>query len=130
MYVQPPQRGIPTDGEGFSIPTGYSGNAFREAMPPPAEEIAAPPSPPPEEEKATPLEAAPVLAAPQPPPREAVPTGRVSLLSSLLPPARGEGKGSSHGLSDLVIPALLLWMLWDSKENDVLPFLVALLLWD
>ena len=126
MYVQPPQRNPLSDEERFSIPTGYSGNTFREVMPQPAESKA----PPPEEEKEeAAIEATPVLATPQPP-REATPAGRFPLLSALLPPARGDGKEGARGFSDLIIPALLLWMLWDSKENDVLPFLVALLLWD
>ncbi|MBQ9097873.1 MAG: hypothetical protein IJY50_00390 [Clostridia bacterium] len=142
MYIQPPERERPTpSSEGYAIPKNYSGNAFRSdgglSAPPPT------PDPPPQED------AAPTSAATQEPLAEDVPAwkpqhreergreredrggilSRIPLLSSLLPPSRGNKKGSL--LPEwAVIAAVILLFLWEDDENDILPFLLLLLLWD
>lgn len=57
---------------------------------------------------------------------------RVPLLSSLLPPARvkGEGAKAHSDWWDLALLGLAVLFLLDSRERDVLPILLLLLLWD
>ncbi len=51
---------------------------------------------------------------------------KLPFLSSFLPPS---GKKSGF-LPDWAIPLILLYLLLERPENDLLPFLVILLLWD
>ena len=51
---------------------------------------------------------------------------KLPFLSSFLPPS---GKKSSF-LPDWAIPLILLYLLLERPENDLLPFLLILLLWD
>ena len=126
MYIQPERE----QKEPLSIPSNYSGNAFR--PPPRAEALPIDPPPPPAE-------------APHPPPpveEEAVSAGTVGLekprglrerfpfLSSLLPPARPEHKKGGVLPEWALIGAVILLFLWEDEENDILPFLLLLLLWD
>lgn len=66
----------------------------------------------------------------------AVPTGggglfsRIPFLSSLMPPPRGR-KGEKGGLPDWVLIAALIFLFGgESDEDDILPFLLLLLLWN
>jgi len=133
MYIQSNNREIP-----FTVPRGYSGNAFAT---PPA------PEPPPEVQEAaadTPTEmpidgetvqkndeeavAAPAFA----PHREGHKGGifeKLPFLSSLLPPPRKK-RGEREGLPEWAVIGIVLLLLLDSPENDLLPFLLILLLWD
>ncbi len=54
---------------------------------------------------------------------------RLPFLSSLLPPPRKRG-GSKDALPEWVILGIVLFLLLDTPENDLLPFLLLLLLWD
>ena len=133
MYIQPERE----PREPLSIPSNYSGNAFRQApreqalpkVPPVTENVSEPMPPPP---------------PPPLPPDEAVeasaqvdcaekPRGlreRFPLLSSLLPPARSEHKRGGVLPEWALIGAVILLFLWEDTENDILPFLLLLLLWD
>ena len=151
MYIQSP---VP-EGQGhITLPKGYSGNAFATAQTPPSTESKAPtvtqesvPLP-----QDAPLEKA--RSAPQDPPPPHPPetdaekdphtaeafaaaTGkqgghtlfaRFPFLSSLLPPARHK----NGGLPEWAIIGLVLFLLLSERENDndLLPFLLLLLLWD
>lgn len=54
---------------------------------------------------------------------------RLPFLSSLLPPPR-KGRGGKDALPEWVILGIVLFLLLDTPENDLLPFLLILLLWD
>lgn len=127
----------------FTLPKGYSGNAF--APQPPSEptqataeakelktEAADPPrglsesEHPPE----VPAESTEAFA----PARGEKNTdggifSRLPFLSSLLPPLRKK-RGGREGLPEWSVIAIVLFLLLDSNENDLLPFLLLLLLWD
>ena len=123
MYVQPPAGEMPVQ-----LPHEYHGTAFapadeeapvREAQ---KEEACAAP---PEEEARE--EAAPASARVRQGWREGL-LSRFPLLSSLLPPARGERE---HGeLLTLLLLGVAVWLLLDDKSDDILPLLLLLLLWD
>ena len=138
MYIQsnkPPD--LP-----FTVPKGYSGNAFAPTPAPDPiphvlpSEPEAPPLPPPD-----PLESEAVAPPPQEP--EAAPAfaprhetrreggifSRLPFLSSLLPPPRKK-HGDKEGLPEWAVIGIVLLLLLDSPENDLLPFLLILLLWD
>ena len=135
MYIQPERE----NENALSIPRNYSGNAFRI----PAEEPPPPDLPAPEitEPQAPPVEQAP--SAPEASlGEESIPTGafaaekpqglrgRFPFLSSLLPPAR-EGQKKGGALPEwALIGAVILLFLWEDEENDILPLLLLLLLWD
>ena len=133
MYIQ-------TGNEDFSfaVPAGYSGNAFPPmATPeePKAAPEAEPPSPPPSDdvpeqarESIPEGEAAPTFAE-KSPKRGGSLFEKLPFLSSLLPPPRKK-HGEKEGLSEWIILGIVLLLLFDSKENDLLPFLLILLLWD
>lgn len=124
----------------FTVPRGYSGNAF---APPPI-----PGTQPPQEqaiaqktqeaaneteEREATEERAQEPAAPAfSPHREGRGGGifeRLPFLSSLLPPPR-KRHGEKEGLPEWVVIGIVLLLLFDSPENDLLPFLLILLLWD
>ncbi len=127
MYIQPP----------FSIPKGYSGNAFtnetppeektKEAEPLPAQEIK---EEPPQDDGAKSdqekVEATPVSATPE---RAESVFLRFPFLSSLLPPPRHK-KEKSGSLLELAIIGAFLFLTWEDGDKDLLPFLLLLLLWD
>lgn len=148
MYIQPDREG----GTPLSIPRNYSGSAFRsfpqegppQPSPPPAEgvreEESIEPSVQPPIQEETPAEAA---AAPSD--EEAVPAGafsggrdhhpkslrnRFPFLSSLLPPPREKHKKDGILPEWALIGAVILLFLWEDEDNDILPFLLLLLLWD
>ncbi len=112
----------------FTVPKGYSGNAFQEPPPtPPVTEA----SPPPEAERTAPPtveEAAPASAGEAPPDTPVSALGRLPFLSSLLPPPRKKREGG--GLPEWALVALIFFVLNDSREGDLLPILLLLLLWD
>ncbi|MBR2010450.1 MAG: hypothetical protein IKA06_01710 [Clostridia bacterium] len=138
MYIQsnkPPD--LP-----FTVPKGYSGNAF--APTPTADPIPhvlpsepeAPPLSPPdvtESEAVVPPpqepEAAPAFAPHHETRREGGIFSRLPFLSSLLPPPRKK-HGDKEGLPEWAVIGIVLLLLMDSPENDLLPFLLILLLWD
>lgn len=128
MYIQPP----------FSIPSGYSGNAFPEES---VEEVRA-------KEEVTEHEVSDEVTAPHDEMQEredakggtgavaacATPDSggifsRFPFLSSLLPPPRRKKeKGSS--LSEWVTIGIFLFLIMEDNDQDLLPFLLLLLLWD
>ena len=132
MYIQNSNGELP-----FTLPKGYSGNAF---APTPA-----PPPPPEEQETATitpteaPSDREPVqkseesATAPAFAPHREEPRGglleRLPFLSSLLPPPRKKHGGKGE-LPQWAVIGIILLLLLDSPENDLLPFLLILLLWD
>ena len=135
MYIQSNNHDIP-----FTIPRGYSGSAFappenatQQHTPEQQEPLAE--APPPKEEpyeettvKDIKEDAVPAFA----PHREARRGGifeRLPFLSSLLPPTRKK-QGEKEGLPEWVVIGIVLLLLLDSPENDLLPFLLILLLWD
>ena len=115
----------------FTVPKGYSGNAFQEPpqappvteAPPPSQEGAAPP---PAEEAAAPVSKA-ATTAEAPPDTPVSALGRLPFLSSLLPPPRKKREG---GLPEWALVALIFFVLNDSREGDLRPILLLLLLWD
>ena len=128
MYIQ-----SHTDGSGgIALPRDYHGNAFsrQEAQaPPPPREKEVPEEAPLEGAQAPPLEAESFCH------KEEKPQGgslfdRLPFLSPLLPPTRHEGGRS--GLPEWAIIGLVLLLLLNGKEgnNDLLPFVLLLLLWD
>ncbi len=141
MYIQPERERE----EPLSIPRNYSGNAFRQVPKEPT-----PPDPPPILPVAPPEE--PISLSAEPPEQtpiaqqteESVSTsaliaekgplhglrGRFPFLSSLLPPSRGEHKKGGILPEWALIGAVILLFLWEDEENDILPFLLLLLLWD
>ena len=144
MYIQGNREGVP-----FSLPKGYSGSAFAEEPTPPAptEPTAAPAVPPPAQEDAPPQndeacagELATDGAKAAAEETAAAPAfaegglggglfGRLPFLSHLLPPAGRRGK-KDKGISDLLMLGIVLLLLFESEENDLLPLLILLLLWD
>lgn len=148
MYIQnnPPER-LP-----FSLPKGYSGSAFDVSPGEPSE----PPSAEPQVERKAPVE--PPKSEREPPPvnehenslenehesteEDAAPAfsehkdrhgsglfSRLPFLSSLLPPPR-RGRGEKGALPEWAILGIVLFLLLDTPENDLLPFLLILFLWD
>jgi len=141
MYIQNSNAtGLP-----FSLPKGYRGSAFSVAPqePPPTNEqtpdppptnAQAPesPSPPPPTEStedAPAAEAAEAFAPHRDRAREGGIFARLPFLSSLLPPPR-QRHGERGGLPEWAVLGIVLLLLLDSPENDLLPFLLILLLWD
>ena len=56
---------------------------------------------------------------------------RIPLLSSLAPPSRGSREERGHGeIWDWVLLGVVVLCLLGGKEDDVLPLLLLLLLWD
>jgi hypothetical protein len=124
MYIQQPSTALP-----FSLPRGYRGSAF-EAIPTPPVAPVEEPSEEPTAQAALPdPEAAPAFAPSEPPPREGGLLDKLPFLSQLLPPPRGH-KSKKGGLPEWAILGIILLLLLDSPENDLLPFLLILLLWD
>ena len=126
MYIQPP----------FSIPKGYSGNAFPEepvgeasVQEETAKEVIDEMTAPPEEVEEHAENEKEAVAA------SATPSGaggifsRFPFLSSLLPPPRRK-KEKSSSLSEWVIIGIFLFLILEDNEEDLLPFLLLLLLWD
>ena len=128
MYIQPP----------FSIPKGYSGNAFpdeptveasikEEAS---AEEVidqtpAAPEGAQEQENAESEKEAVAASAAPS----GGGIFSRFPFLSSLLPPPRRK-KEKGGSLSEWVVIGIFLFLILEDNDQDLLPFLLLLLLWD
>ena len=128
MYIQPHQNEAPV------IPEGYRGSAFSvapEAPPPPIEEPSAAVQEPTREAPSEKEPAAEAFAHREERDRGregASPLSRFPFLSSLLPPKRKEGKG---GLPDWVLLAAVAVLFFSEEgDNDILPFLLLLLLWD
>ena len=143
MYIQGNRESVP-----FSLPKGYSGSAFAEEPTPPApkEPTAAPAAPPPvqdappQSDEACAGELVTDGAKTAAEETAAAPTfaegglggglfGRLPFLSHLLPPAGRRGK-KDKGISDLLVLGIVLLLLFESEENDLLPLLILLLLWD
>ena len=137
MYIQnKPSEGVP-----FTLPKGYSGNAFptpQEAAPPlqeaPIEEAAPAPdhgedtaAPTNEESPAEATEA--FLSHEDDRHREHGIFSKIPFLSSLLPPPRKK-RGERDALPEWAILGIALFLLLDTPENDLLPLLLLLLLWD
>ena len=122
MYIQP---------QSVTLPKGYSGNAFRQedtAPPPrdaPAKEPEVKEAPPDTPGGCPPPEDVPVMG---PPPKEEGLFSRLPFLSSLLPPQRKRKEGRCGG--EWLIWGIVLFLLLDNNENDLLPLLLLLLLWD
>ena len=138
MYIQ----NKPSGDAPFTLPKGYSGSAF----PAPQEAATPPPQAALSEEN---------LPVPDPPQDTAVPTNeenateaaeaflshegerhrehgifsKIPFLSSLLPPPRKK-RGERDALPEWAILGIALFLLLDTPENDLLPFLLLLLLWD
>ena len=152
MYIQNnPQGKLP-----FSLPKGYSGSAFEpprsepiEPLPPnEPQEIPGPPAPtpPPEPQKGelednatvdgsesdtaseSAADAAPAFSQKRDRRDQGI-FSRVPFLSSLLPPPR-RGRGEKGALPEWAILGIVLLLLLDTPDNDLLPFLLILLLWD
>ena len=123
MYIQENQGvGIP-----FTVPKGYSGNAFPETSPAVTPQEVIPQAPSPEDVPQEPeADAAPTVA--DAPSTLAGAFGKLPFLSSLLPPPRRKKEGG--GLPEWALLALILFVLNDSREGDLLPILLLLLLWD
>ena len=129
MYIQPERE----PREPLSIPSNYSGNAFRQApreqalpeMTPVTENVSEPTPPPLPPDEAVEASAQADCAEKPRGLRE-----RFPLLSSLLPPARSEHKRGGILPEWALIGAVILLFLWEDTENDILPFLLLLLLWD
>ena len=133
MYIQQPSgNAVP-----FVPPRDYSGSAFL----PPKERTATPT--PPEAELLSDEPAAEPAEAPAEPQKEPLPdslegerpTGGlfsgIPFLSSLLPPPRrGSDKDKKEGLPDWAFLALIFFLFMDKGENDLLPLLLLLFLWD
>jgi hypothetical protein len=123
----------------FSLPKGYRGSAFSATPPdpvPPKEQAPESPVPPPPSESAqdsptaeAPPEAAEAFAPHCNRAREGGIFTRLPFLSSLLPPPR-QKHGERGGLPEWAVLGIVLLLLLDSPENDLLPFLLILLLWD
>lgn len=147
MYIQNnPQGSLP-----FSLPKGYRGSAFDIPQGEPPETEQAPD--PPVLTEAEPQENEPKTAATEngdtegekttaEDEKDAAPAfsehkdhhgsglfSKIPFLSSLLPPPR-RGRGEKGALPEWVILGIVLFLLLDTPENDLLPFLLILLLWD
>lgn len=131
MYIQSNNGDLP-----FTVPRGYSGNAFAPPQgpePPPEVEEASPNAPQEMQNESETVQkneeaAAPAFASH----RDGHKSGlleRLPFLSSLLPPPRKK-HGEKEGLPEWVVIGIVLLLLLDSPENDLLPFLLILLLWD
>lgn len=151
MYIQ---NRIPQE-KPFSLPKGYSGNAFamtqatpsmqeapipqeipvveESTLPPAPEEPAATEETPPAEEERGGGESTEAVAAFAPQRddrhREHGLFSKIPFLSSLLPPPRKK-HGNKETLPEWAILGIVLFLLLDTPENDLLPFLLLLLLWD
>ncbi len=124
MYIQQPSTALP-----FSLPRGYRGSAFEAVPTPPVAPVEEPSEEPTAQAALPDPEAAPAFAPSEPPPREGGLLDKLPFLSQLLPPPRGR-KGEKGGLPEWAILGIILLLLLDSPENDLLPFLLILLLWD
>lgn len=138
MYIQsnkPPE--LP-----FTVPKGYSGNAFSSVPAPEPLARAAPSEPEPapmpptevsEGEAVIPTpadaEAAPAFAQHHKTRHEGGIFSKLPFLSSLMPPPR-KRRGDKEGLPEWAVIGIVLVLLLDSPENDLLPFLLILLLWE
>ena len=136
MYVQPPMGDAPVQ-----LPKEYHGTVFA-----PAEETGAPPEVTETTSSASEASAPPVQEVKPPTAQEgedpgATQTGarvsrglfdgllgRCPLLSSLLPPSRGER--ANHELLTWVLLGAAVLLLLDDRTDDILPLLLILLLWD
>ncbi|MBR2311768.1 MAG: hypothetical protein IKA46_00560 [Clostridia bacterium] len=138
MYIQ---SNKPSDLP-FTVPKGYSGNAFSSVPTPEPLARAAPsepepaPMPPPEVSEGEAVipppkepEATPAFAPLREARREGGIFSKLPFLSSLLPPPRKK-HGDKEGLPEWAVIGIVLLLLLDSPENDLLPFLLILLLWD
>ncbi len=139
MYIQ----NKPSEGMPFALPKGYSGNAFatpQEAKTPvsaqeaTSEENASTPAP--HEDTAEAInEESPdkateaFLAQEGDRHREHGIFSKIPFLSSLLPPPRKK-RGERDTLPEWAILGIALFLLLEAPENDLLPFLLLLLLWD
>ena len=159
MYIQPSDRRAeqapPFD---MIVPKNYSGNAFRSyeqeaeaehtAMPPPDD----PPHNDLPTDEMPPSEASAAQPSDQddgtipawndrdserkraPHGQEKEPHGgilsRLPFLSSLLPPPRGKHKKDGAFPEWIVIAAVILLFFSEDSDNDILPFLLLLLLWN
>ena len=148
MYIQP-DRPIP--------PKNYSGSAFsREGTPlfhtpapePTREQAPTPEASPtlptvpqalPESVPETPLSIEPTAASDPEHTEEAVQVGstphsgllsRLPFLSSFLPPPRGRDGKNGLSLPDWVLIGAMVLLFLSEGDNDILPFLLLLLLWD
>ncbi|MBE6604299.1 MAG: hypothetical protein E7639_01155 [Ruminococcaceae bacterium] len=152
MYVQSPVPDAHLQG-GFTLPKGYSGSAFspQGQESPPTAPTSAPPATDPTPDHTQSLapneneqhqdiaedtarqEPAPATEA-FAPSRDKRGEGslftRLPFLSSLLPPPRH--KGAKGGLPEWAVIGLVLFLLLNNSENDndLLPFVLLLLLWD
>ncbi len=124
MYIQQDQGvGIP-----FTVPKGYSGSAFQEPHQETKDaEEASPPAPrgedtPPKTDEGT------EVAAEEAPSAPVGAFGKLPFLSALLPPPRKKKEGS--GLPEWALVALIFFILNDTRDGDLLPILLLLLLWD
>ena len=130
MYIQPKRE----ENAPPPLPEGYSGSAFLPTTAPQAtEEAEAPISEPiTEKETAQPENEAvsvQAVAAEEQKQEAGGVFARIPLLSALLPPKRGKKEGGD--LPEWVlIAAVFLLLFADGEENDILPFLLLLLLWD
>ena len=159
MYVQPPDNGTQQASRpNVIVPKNYSGSAFRQyGRDPEAERPQPPVSPPPVNEPPPdlPQDEAPVTDLPDGD-GEAIPAwknsdkndceddrhrkddrekhggilSRFPFLSSLRPPSRGKHKKDGILPEWVVIAAVILLFFSEDGENDILPFLLLLLLWD
>ena len=74
-------------------------------------------------------EAEPAMTTPKQERREGGIFEKLPFLSSLLPPPRKK-RGEKEGLPEWALLGILLLLLFEGGENDLLPFLFILLLWD
>lgn len=136
MYIQQGRGDLP-----FTLPSGYSGSAFSPPTPPIPPSPPIPPTPD-EEDSAEPTAEAPTEGDGTAASEESAPTAeegaestpaglfsKLPFLSSLLPPPRHRGE-HREGLPEWALVALIFFLLGDSRENDLLPILLILLLWD
>ena len=138
MYIQPPVPG--REPQDFSLPKGYSGNAFRRTP----QEV--PPAEPPTEVGDGTVNEAEAIPSAVTEPTENAPKSlpvmghsdsrergllrRLPFLSSLLPPPRKQ-RGQGSILPEwLLIGAVILLFFAEEEGNDILPLLLLLLLWD
>ena len=132
MYIQPKRE----EATPPTLPKGYSGSAFLPSVMPPMpieqEKVIEPPREAEamsEDTKEALMPAISTTAREEKRSEENAPTGRFSLLSALLPPKRGKKEGGD--LPEWVlIAAVFLLLFADGEKNDILPFLLLLLLWD
>ena len=124
MYIQP-KRAEPSP---TSLPEGYSGSAFSHTPMQEAESDLTAPSAEVEREAKEAI-AVPAAAIEEEKSESGAAFARFPLLSALLPPKRGKKEGGD--LPEWVlIAAVFLLLFADGEKNDILPFLLLLLLWD